>query len=133
MNTGVQEFCVVLYSKLPNVLLGSAVKLKVGGSLAVPNMSNWKYLMITLLVDAGVTGGTIYNQNGDVGFTSPLWNINDGNSGSWGITLTISTNKITCKAAKKFRTLNTSNTPVVDMTPSDDLYSYILSVIGISK
>ncbi len=89
--------------------------------------------MITLLIDAGVTGGIVYNQNGDIGFTSPLWNINDGNSGSWGITLTLSTNKITCKAAKKFRTINSNDVPVVNMTSSDDLYSYILSVVGISK
>lgn len=96
-------------------------------------MSNWKYIQITVMIDAGVSSGIVSTASGDIGLTSPLWNSVEGARGIWKIILTIGTNAIRCKQALRMNNSGLTNPAVTEMTSSDDIYSYILSVIGIIK
>ena len=81
------------------------------------------------MIDSGITSGIIYVTTTDIAFTAPLWNSNEGSKGNWKVILTVGSNAIKCKAVTKMG--NASD--VTELTSSDNTYSYILSVVGITK
>ena len=85
------------------------------------------------MIDAGISSSIVRVMDGDIGFASPLWNSVEGARGIWKIILTIETNAIRCKKEIKMNNSGLTNPAVTEMTSSDDIYSYILSVIGIIK
>ena len=91
--------------------------------------------MITARIDGGFTSACI-NTNMEsykIGFTSPLWGPK-GNSGIWKLSLlvSISNETITCTEACQYKNEGDPN-PIQVMTSSDDIFSYIVSVVGIIK
>lgn len=111
-------------------------KIWVGRDIPVPGISKWTYVFITVRIDSGFTSACINTNMEDysIGFTSPLWGIK-GNSGIWKLSLlvSISNETITCTDAYRYKNVGDDPNPIQVMTSSDDIFSYIVSVVGIVK